>query len=66
MDPNAALERMRRLATYILQAKDQRAHQGEFFSPLEDLGCDMAELFQGLDDWITNKKGFLPRDWRGE
>lgn len=66
MDPNAALERLRRLATQILEAKGHRGHQGEFFTPLEGLACDMADLFEGLDEWISKKKGFLPRDWKGE
>lgn len=65
MDPNAALERLRRLAVEIIQANerpDTRNGLLESFS----LAMDMAELFQGLDEWITVKKGLLPQDWKGE
>lgn len=25
---------------------------------------ELVERVEALDDWITNKKGFLPTDWR--
>jgi hypothetical protein len=65
MDPNAALERLRRLAVGIISKIDgMRNHHG--VADVEDEANDMAELFQGLDEWITIKKGFLPQDWKGE
>jgi len=65
MDPNAALERLRRLAISIVGAYERREHQLSE-SQLADIaaeGLDMAQLFQGLDEWISRKRGFLPRDW---
>lgn len=52
MDPNEALRMLREWV------KDVRAdYHEEAFTER-----DAAELFAGLDEWITNG-GFLPADW---
>lgn len=54
MDPNAALATMRRL----LGGRDA---DGNWYSESE--AQDFADLFEGLDEWISNG-GFLPSEWR--
>lgn len=52
MDPNACLEELRALVAQ--QLKDE---------PLdEDQTNRLAELFDGLDEWLA-KSGFLPDAW---
>jgi hypothetical protein len=51
MDPDAALARIRHLAD-TNNCEDAR-----------DCYLDLAELVQGLDEWIT-KGGFLPKAWQ--
>lgn len=56
MDPDKCLETCRALARRILQEADlERIHT--------DKGERLAELFQGLDEWLT-KGGFPPEDWK--
>ena len=59
MDPEAALTRLRELAEEIIE----RIDADESYDHLDDLPSEMAETFQGLDQWIT-RGGFLPRDWK--
>jgi hypothetical protein len=51
MDPDAALEELRRIAAFACNDPDS-----------VDAGY-LAELFEGLDKWIVGG-GFLPRDWQ--
>lgn len=56
MDPDKCLETCRSLAKKILQEADmERIHT--------DKGERLAELFEGLDTWISSG-GFLPKDWK--
>jgi hypothetical protein len=55
MDPNAALARLRDLANGIDKENDH--------GRLAYLAEDMAVVFEGLDDWLSNG-GFLPAEWR--
>ena len=50
MDPNAALEEIRRI---IAKYADGRAYDAN----------RLAELTDGLDTWLSNG-GFLPADWQ--
>ncbi len=54
MDPDAALERLRELIKQI-----HSAESGDMF----DLADEMATVFEGLDNWLTNR-GAKPKDWR--
>jgi len=60
MDPNKALERMRELASRIVDANPEWEENTRFV--LEDC-TELAELFCGLDEWIS-KGGFLPQAWQ--
>ena len=62
MDPNATLIRCRRLAAQILAGSKERAASHEQ-TTRDTQGEELAELFQALDEWIDQKRGFLPRDW---
>ena len=55
MDPNATLSRLRELSAEITKA----FHAGDNAT---DMGAEMADLFDALDQWIT-RGGFLPTDW---
>lgn len=53
MDPNDTLRRLRKLtAKYTDEADSLDASEL----------VDFAELFRGLDEWLTNG-GFKPSDW---
>ncbi len=57
MDPNEALRKLRELAACLL------ADDG-LTRPQIDDGIELAELFTGLDEWLsTPKAGFLPAAW---
>lgn len=63
MDPNATLEEMRRISKEILEARhDQEMTPGERFRSIETSATRLAELSQGLDEWLL-KGGFLPKEW---
>jgi hypothetical protein len=55
MDPNEALRKLRKLAKQLLD----EGNAGD----AAELGLDMAEQFQSLDEWMS-KGGFVPTDWR--
>jgi hypothetical protein len=57
MDPDVTLERIR---VGVAAALSGTLTSPELASNSEGL----AEDFQALDDWLTNKKGFPPSDWR--
>ena len=59
MDPNAALENMRRAVANYRAGEDADMSAAE----LVDYARDMAELFAGLDEWVTGG-GFLPAAWQ--
>lgn len=61
MDPDAALERLRELAAEIIGRTDGESY--DYVEITADLGDELAETFEGLDEWIK-KGGFLPKDWR--
>ena len=52
MDPNEALKRIRKL---VEGAVGPSAYN-------EEQLAELAELFDGLDAWLS-KGGFLPKDW---
>lgn len=56
MDPNAALTELRNLAVMLADA-DPGSPQEYVFA------ARMAEVFKGLDGWIS-AGGFLPADWQ--
>lgn len=55
MDPNEALRELRRIMTQLDKA--QAAWE------VEQLAERAADVFGGLDDWLS-KGGFLPDEWR--
>lgn len=54
MDPNEALKQLRALVIQERNTCD--------LTELADLAGEMSELFDGLDNWLSNS-GFLPADW---
>lgn len=56
MDPDEALRQLREEAARILEAADNEE---------EADATRMAELFQGLDEWVV-RGGFLPKDWKSK
>jgi hypothetical protein len=65
MDPHAALARLRRLAAAVIDGYEKYEHHQLSESQLARIatdGSDLAQLFQGLDEWIV-KQGVLPKDW---
>ena len=60
MDPNAALEDARRLAANII---DGVMAGGLTPDDMASVGEDLAEAFQGLDEWLS-RGGFKPDAWR--
>lgn len=62
MDPEAALTRIRELAAEIINMSDE-IDEFDSFGHVDEEANELAETFQGLDEWIT-KGGFLPKDWR--
>lgn len=53
MDPNATLEELRKLAKRLLAGEEEDSPQTPY---------RIAELFQSLDQWLTNQ-GSLPKAW---
>ena len=60
MDPNANLERCRRLANRLIAQEENQRRSGDNH---DTAGYELAELFQALDEWIS-RGGFLPRAWK--
>lgn len=56
MDPNATLTRLRELASDISTGEYELTDQGL-------AAAEMAELFDGLDTWLS-RRGFLPTEWQ--
>jgi hypothetical protein len=56
MDPNAALENARKLAA-------KTTHGSWDTEKLANLGEELAETFQGLDEWLS-RGGFKPDAWQ--
>ena len=54
MDPDAALREIRAIMVLI------KAHRRMTQAQLDHL----TELWEGLDDWLTVRHGFLPTAWR--
>jgi len=67
MDPNAALEQIRAARREIQSVAEQIVwpYQGDRERNLERVAEELAELFQGLDEFLTHG-GFLPSDWEGK
>jgi hypothetical protein len=63
MDPDAALERLRELASEITGRTDGESY--DYMEITADLGNELAETFENLDEWIK-KGGFLPKEWKSE
>jgi len=62
LDPNALLERMRKLTARVLKETEEEDHS--YAQTMRDTTSgELAQLFQHLDQWITGG-GFLPKDWR--
>jgi hypothetical protein len=59
MDPNKALERMRKVAGWAETAPTALSTHPLTVEALQEL----AELFRGLDEWLT-RGGFPPEAWR--
>jgi len=59
MDPNANLERCRRLAKRLIEQEENQRRAGDNH---DTGGYELAELFVALDEWIS-RGGFLPRAW---
>lgn len=55
MDPDVALDELRKLAEYAL---DGQWAAGD----MDAIACELAEKIQALDTWITGG-GFLPKEW---
>jgi hypothetical protein len=59
MDPDEALKELRLMVRTALRCTDNDL-------PLpEEITWRMAEVFEGLDGWIS-KGGFLPKDWESK
>lgn len=58
MDPNVALETMRRLSARLFRTLDAEEGGGV---DTED-ALELAEAAQALDQWLS-RGGFLPSDW---
>lgn len=56
MDPNENLKEQLELANHILE------HIGD--TDINDEAYRLAELVTTLDEWLHDKKGFLPKRWR--
>ena len=59
MDPNAALKLLRELRYSIVQNLDSESPDED---ELMEKASEMADAFEGLDQWLT-KGGFLPHEW---
>lgn len=55
MDPNVALEKLRKLCEQDTKDLDEEG--------LVDLVYEIQDHFNGLDNWIVNG-GFLPKNWK--
>jgi hypothetical protein len=60
MDPNAALERIRELATMVKSMNSQRSTYS--WTTTEMIADQLADAVQDLDGWLDTG-GFLPIDW---
>ena len=52
MDPQATLDTIRELCKEILETEEDQT----------DEACELADLVEELDKWIT-RGGMLPEDW---
>lgn len=57
MDPNETLEGLRDCAQDLTNGTDEYT--------FTETAHKMVELFEALDDWLTNKGGMWPADWDG-
>lgn len=55
MDPNTALKQLRFLVA--------RAHAASLRTDISVIADEMADVFNGLDNWLSTG-GFLPDAWR--
>ena len=55
MDPNAALERMRRLVKAFDAAENDWV--------AAQVSSELIDMVVGLDDWMS-RGGYLPADWK--
>jgi len=60
MDPNANIERQRRIVAEIHACED-RGHKTQWCACRAAIG-ELADLVQALDGWLCSG-GFLPRTW---
>lgn len=60
MDPNAALERIRKLCEALNANRDGTERLDS--SDLEDAANELVEYVGALDEWLS-KGGFLPQPW---
>ncbi len=56
MDPNAALEELRRMVREIEGAADNCGHE------VSALVYDFTDRFSALDEWLS-RGGFKPAEW---
>lgn len=62
MDPDANLEKTRKLVSRLIKAIDFSPDEGEGFSFDTDDVNTLLDMIQSLDRWLS-KGGFLPADW---
>lgn len=59
MDPNVALRQLRDNTERLRQLLDEQELDTDFSATVQEV----VTGFSDLDDWLTNKKVFPPRDW---
>jgi hypothetical protein len=63
VDPNEALEILRKLAKRVISIADEPDYSdNKSQDHVLSEAMEMAEAFKSLDEWIS-KGGFLPKDW---
>ena len=63
-DPDIALSELREVLEELAEEIDHKQPQDllDEVEPLPELVSEAIDLFQGLDDWLSNG-GFKPKDW---
>lgn len=65
MDPEVALGNCRHLARRLIDLQDGSESGPLVVARMAQLGVELAEQFQALDEWRM-RGGFLPLDWKGD
>lgn len=63
MDPDKALKQLRKKVERFQQIEEGGLPAAEEHGGLTTLGSEIAQIFDGLDGWLS-EGGFLPRDWK--